>query len=328
MGKANYRKIIQLGKTTYCVSLPKSWLEKHGVEKGDTVLLDTKPRGHLIIAPDAKSQIYEKEITINANTKSLEEMKRNIISAYINDYTKIRIIGKDVIKKLTDIRKNLEVLSATEIMHVEKDKIIIKSFFDANPKSVQNVLTRLNMLILSQFGSIKNILAYDIKDYEFLDYEKEINKLCFMGFRVLNHALDNSQRSYILGKYEKGFLSTWVMLEKLERVADRLHAIGQILKESDNLNKSQKQCKKKIFELISNTEKEHKTVLPSFYHNDHKVAQSIIDICKENSVICNNEIAKHHDKHAVLIFNLLDMINMSTSHIGMMIIDRISDSEI
>ena len=219
MDKANYRKIIQLGKTTYCVSLPKSWLEKHGVEKGDTILLDTKPRGHLIIVPNSKSQIYEKEITINANNKSPEEMKRNIISAYINDYTQIRIIGRDVIKNLKNIRKDLELLSATEIMHVEKDKIIIKSFFDANPKSVQNVLTRLNMLILSQFGSIKNILAYDIKDYEFLDYEKEINKLCFMGFRVLNHALDNSQRTYILGKYEKGFLSTWVMLEKLEVVS-------------------------------------------------------------------------------------------------------------
>lgn len=59
-----------------------------------------------------------------------------------------------------------------------------------------------------------------------------------------------------------------------------------------------------------------------------QIAQSIIDLCKENSKICNNEIAKHHDKHAALIFNLIDMINMSTRHIGMMIMDRISNSEI
>lgn len=80
--------------------------------------------------------------------------------------------------------------------------------------------------------------------------------------------LTSRQRIYILGKSEKGFLSTWMMFEKLERVADRLHGIGKILKESNNLNKSQKQYKKKIFELISNKKKEHKTVLPSFYNND------------------------------------------------------------
>ena len=108
MEKANYRRIVQLGKTTHCVSLPKAWLEKHGIEKGDTVLLDNKPNGHLIIVPNSKDQTYKNEITLDAEDKGSEELKRNIIAAYINGYTKINITGEKVIKKFPSNRKDLQ----------------------------------------------------------------------------------------------------------------------------------------------------------------------------------------------------------------------------
>ncbi|MBL7100493.1 MAG: phosphate uptake regulator PhoU [Nanoarchaeota archaeon] len=322
MEKPNYRKVIQLGKTTSCVSLPKAWLEKYGIEKGDTILLDIKPNGTLIITPKIKSQTYEAEITINTKGKSLEEVKRNIIAAYINNYTRINIIGDNIAKSLTSFSRISELLTATEIMGVENDKIVIKAFFDANSASIKHVITRLNMMIRSLFTHIKNILLNDEKNYEFLKRENEINRICFMGFRILSHTSGNFSKIYLQGKDEIDVLSTWMMLDKLEKIADRLYGIGSILKNSKNLENAGNQCKKNIANLVSNVENVYKTAILSFYNNDRAAAHKIIGLCQKNSKLCNNKQVKYNNKHIVLLSEKLDRVNTIAKHIGMIVIDK------
>lgn len=322
MEKANYRRIIQLGKTTHCISLPKAWLEKHGIEKGDTVLVNNKPNGDLTLIPNSEPKACESEITINTKDKGLEEVKRNIISAYINDYTKINVVGENVVKKLRHINKILGLLTATEVMNVEKDKIVISTFFDANSASIKNVLTRLNMMIMSLFAHIKNALDYNAKNYEFLKRENEINRLCFMGFRILSHTLDNTNKIQFQDKDERDFLSIWMMLDKLEKIADRLYSIGKILKSSKNFQNTEKQCRKDAIKLISNIESAYNTALLSFYKNDRMLAHKIIDLCQKNSKLCDNKLVRYQDKYVVLLLEKLDRISTITKHIGMVVIDR------
>jgi len=320
MEKTNYRKVIQLGKTTHCISLPKAWLEKYCVERGDTVLVDSKPNGDLIIIPNSQSQIQESEITINTKNKKPEEIKRNTIAAYINNYTEINVIGENVRKQLTNINKILELLPATEIMDVKKDSIIIKVFFDANNTPIKNVITRLNMLTVSLFTHIKDVLINNGKDYEFLKRENQINRLCFMGFRILSHASNNPHKTYL--KDERNFLSTWMLIDQLEKIADRLCSLGRILKSSKNLQNAEKSCKKNVIQLISGIESAYKTSLLSFYKNDRAVAHKIVDMCQENSKSCNKRLVNCQDKYVVLALEKLDRISTITKHIGMVIIDQ------
>ena len=331
MEKSNYRRLIQLGKTTHCISLPKAWLEKYGIEKGSSILINSKPSGELILIPDTKRQIHETEITINTENQGLEELKRNIISSYINDYTKIILTGPDVVKKLKSISKISELLTATEIMDVEKDKIIIKTFFDANNASIKSILTRLNMMILSLFTQIKNVLIYNTKDYEFLKRENEINRLCFMGLRILSHSLNDANKTCLQGKDERDLLSTWMIIDKLEKIADILNSIGKILKNSKNFKGVESRFKKDIAKLISDIEKTYKPAFLSFYKHNKAMAHKIIDLCQENSKLrdnrlnsklYNNKLLKPYYRDIIMLLERINRINIITKHIGIIVIDR------
>lgn len=331
MEKANYRRIIQLGKTTHCISLPKAWLKKYGLEKGDTAMVYSKPNGDLIISQEGNSQINDNEITIDTAGKDIEKVKRDVISAYINNYSKITLTGENIIAQLSEMHKVLEVLTATEIMKAEKNQIVIKSFFDAHSASIKNILTRLNMMVISMFNHIKTVISHDITDYGFLKREKEINRLCFMGFRVLSCSLHNANIGGFAGKDERSFISTWMFIDKLEKVADRLYMIGNLLKESKTLQKSESHHKTHIIEYLSNVERVYKGLLQSFNKHDREAAHKIIDQVQELANMHRERIMKHHNKikpikppsrHCILIFEKIDRINTIMKHMAMTIVDR------
>ena len=53
----DYRKIISFGKTSFVMSIPKSWVIKNGLKKGDLVSLEEN-EGNLIMSPK-KDKIKE-----------------------------------------------------------------------------------------------------------------------------------------------------------------------------------------------------------------------------------------------------------------------------
>ena len=45
-----YRKLIGFGDSSFVVSLPKDWINKHGLKKGDGLMLDVENDAIKIIA--------------------------------------------------------------------------------------------------------------------------------------------------------------------------------------------------------------------------------------------------------------------------------------
>ena len=43
------RKIVALGRSSLVVSMPKAWLELHGLGKGDEISMEVQPDGSLVI---------------------------------------------------------------------------------------------------------------------------------------------------------------------------------------------------------------------------------------------------------------------------------------
>jgi len=52
-----YRKVQEVGKGTLLISLPKSWAEKFGVEKGDVLELEVDQFGNLILYPKKRGDV-------------------------------------------------------------------------------------------------------------------------------------------------------------------------------------------------------------------------------------------------------------------------------
>ena len=92
------RKIQFTGKSSYIVSLPKSWINEMGLKRGDQVRMHRQGTNEIIVSPQ-KLRIHkmtndEAVIEISAN-ENVGSVARKIISLYFMGFNTIAIKPKD-----------------------------------------------------------------------------------------------------------------------------------------------------------------------------------------------------------------------------------------
>jgi len=146
------RKVQQTGGSSFIVSLPKEWIEKHGIEPKDTVGIISQPDGNLLITPYISSQDYIKEKIFDVDDiKNPDFLFRLLIGAYIMGYTILKIKTSKV-KFESFIRETVEgfinIAIGPEIIEETNQFILIKDLL--NPKEMPFEKTIKRMYILVQ----------------------------------------------------------------------------------------------------------------------------------------------------------------------------------
>jgi len=95
------RKIIKFGTSSYVITLPLEWMKNNDLNKGDIVSL-TKNNNSLLIT--LNKNIEEKCGEINFEGKSLKLFNRELISYYLKNYKYLKIIGKNILERIEEIR--------------------------------------------------------------------------------------------------------------------------------------------------------------------------------------------------------------------------------
>ena len=90
-----YRKLISFGKSSFVISLPKAWINKHKLSKGNLLYLQ-ESETDLIISPKEHEEVEEREITINVDGKDIFFITREINAAYIENNRRIILKGKEL----------------------------------------------------------------------------------------------------------------------------------------------------------------------------------------------------------------------------------------
>ena len=146
MAKINYRKLINFGKGSYILTLPKSWVQKNNLKGGDIINVD-EGSAELILSPNAFVETKNiKEITIEVDNKDLELIKVEIVSAYLNNYNTIEIMGKDLDKNIIEIKEIVRNLTGMEIMEQTSTRLVARDLININDISIQNIIRRMNMI--------------------------------------------------------------------------------------------------------------------------------------------------------------------------------------
>jgi len=132
------RRLVKAGQASHTISLPKEWLDRHKLKKGDLVYLYEKGDKELMIMPENKAdeQVPQKELTIPVDNKELSTIQREITSAYINNYNTIVLTGSSMTEKTKDIRKMLHDFVALEVADQTSNTIIAKDLL--NLKEISN----------------------------------------------------------------------------------------------------------------------------------------------------------------------------------------------
>ncbi|MFX1315479.1 MAG: PhoU domain-containing protein [Promethearchaeota archaeon] len=176
------RKVQKTGGSSYIISLPKVWIEKHGVEKNDTLGILSQPDGNLLITPNINSEEYIKSKNFDVDgIVDPQYLFRLLIGAYIMGYTIITIqSSKRFEPNIRDcIRNFTKIAIGPEITEESNQLIRIKDLL--NPKEMPFEKTIKRMYILAQTMHEDAIKALETGDKqlakEIIDRDNEIDRL-------------------------------------------------------------------------------------------------------------------------------------------------------
>lgn len=264
------RKIIQFGKNSFVISLPKAWVERNKLSKGSEVNLDESP-STVLVSPKEKELLSETKIKkINCEEHG-KKVGRSIISAYINNYSIIEVYGQNLLDYTKEIEEITHNLVALEIMEQTPKKIIIKDFLNTQDISIENIIKRMDIIIRAMFSEIEDIFSKNEKvDLDKRDYD--VNRLFYVGQKLLNKLLDNPTLSKTLNVEIRETIFYWQIIDSLERIADQQKRFARNIVEIEK-DKVTKEILKKAFEKVT---KEYLVMIKGLYNFDSHEADIVL----------------------------------------------------
>jgi|SRR3989344_4970095 len=306
------RRLVKAGQASHTISLPKEWLDKNNLKKGDTVYIKEKTDRELIVTPEGKELAAKsKDIVINTSNKALDIIQREITSAYINNYNTITIVGRDLDEKSKDVRRMLHDFVALEIAEQTSDKIIAKDLLNWKEISIDKTIRRMDIIIRSIFeDTIKSLKGKNLHEsIHFRDFD--VNRLYFLMFRIFKGALTDINIASNFNVSNADILSDWYFVLNLENVADNLKNTCKLFTE---LNESDLKELEEMYKLMNSS---YLDALKAYYDKDKELAQKVAS--QRQAVLTQCEELKK--KFNILTPNIKELETF-ISNIARIVIDR------
>ena len=250
------RKLVKAGQSSHTVSLPKQWVERHGLKAGNIVYVEESGDDLLVKVQASSLPSADRSITISAEKKSVSTLRREVTAAYINNYGVITLVGERVGNVLGDVRSMLHGFVALEIAEQSEKQIVIKDFLNTSEVSVEKSIRQMDMLIRSM---MKDILAGEKTRVDLQD--KDVNRLYFLLVRLLKTALKHRS-----GQVDtERLLSFWNVMTNLENLADMFKSMSVLV---DGKKKDVASAYEKIYA-------QYEAVMKAYYTRDKLAADSV-----------------------------------------------------
>ncbi len=273
-----YRRLISFGKSSFVVSLPKIWVTRNGLVKGDLIYLEENGP-NLVISKketyDKKEEDREKIIFVDGKNESA--IYREVYSAYIQNYRRIILKGKEVKNKVKEIQNVVQSLIALEIMEQGPDTIVAKDFLNMDSVSAEELIRKMDVVTRTMMKEAGNI--FDEDTYENLnERDRDVNRLYFLLYRTIIYNLENPIKTL------KEFNLTGVDLLRLnfigfyiEAVADETRRIARHAR----LLKTNKQKQKQIQDYLIKMNDYYVNTMKAVYTKDIELAFKLSGLKRE-----------------------------------------------
>ena len=226
-----FRKIIGFGGNSFVISLPKTWITSLGLKKGDLVSINEDDEHVLRVMPENVKPTKQKtEITLEFI--DIPHLKAQLVYAYISNYDTITIVGNNLDKQISDIRKEVQNFVALEIMNYTEKTVVLKDFLNINEIAVYEIIRKIDRLILLMADDVKQILNGDKSAdlYEQIEQKEiDINKLCNLIFKVSKLSFNPVDRNILKLTLDDVFYY-WEMASFLEKFADQVKRVPRYFK--------------------------------------------------------------------------------------------------
>jgi phosphate transport system protein len=262
------RKLVKAGATSHTVSLPKEWLQKNKLKKGDNIFITEHSDSELRIMPRAgEDKEEEKEVTIEVDGKDIGTVQREITSAYLNNYSQIHLAGKTVNEKAKKLRNILHHFVALEVDEQTGSRISAKDLLNMSEISIEKTIRRMDMTLRSIMqDSIKAIGSKTIQE-SIEQRDDDVNRLYFLLFRILKGALNNRKVATNLKVTNNEILATWYLTVNVENMADNAKAVSMLAGKIND--------RELLREAYQEIESAYADVMKAYYNRDRKLADEV-----------------------------------------------------
>ena len=268
-----YRKLISFGKSSYVVSLPKSWVTQNKLKKGDLLYFDEKEKDLILSIHSGDKDKKGKEIIINVDRKSVRRIQREIISAYIKNYKSMVLLGEEIKDKSKDIQATIQNLMALEVMEQTSRKIVARDFLDMDNISISNLIRKVDIIIRAMIEDSEKMFEED--NYDNISHrDNDINRLSFLVFRAIEYGFTNSSSVY--KKQNLTILdlhNLWWFIFNLETIGDEVKRIARYMRQVKLTKPQQEQ----LSHLLAEGKEGYLKMMKAFHNQDADIAHSVLE---------------------------------------------------
>ena len=224
------RKLMALGQSSLVIALPKQWRDKNDLNRGDYVSLTEQTDGSLNIYPGTEVKKERKIILSFSMEEEGNSITRHIISCYLNGYTAIQLLSKNVftIEQHSAIRRVVKILYM-RIMESNSRKILINTMLDESMGSLKSGIERMNLITSSMCSDILTSIKNWDKDIamSIISLEDDVDQFAFLLLRLIRLASQDSALARDLEIGTIDCLDCQTLVHKIERVADHITNIAE-----------------------------------------------------------------------------------------------------
>ncbi len=314
------RKLIQFGNSSLVVSLPKYWLDKYKLKKGDRIFMEEE-RDNIKIFPTTEEGKKEpKSTVIETNNKKLDLVATEIVSAYLTNHDIVEIRGNLLKTKASDIRKIIRNLTGMEIIEQTSSKIIAKDFFDIREMSMLTMIRRMDVINRSMIEDVIMSIGSREDSYDnIFQRDLDINRLVYLSYRVMRHAFLNPKIERALKTDRIELLTDWLVTMHLEKIGDQTKRVARALR-TLRISESNLKELENISKLI---QKSYADAMKAYYTKNRELAYRVENENPNRINRCNNFLKKNRDENSIWIIENLKAMSSSIKHIARNVITRV-----
>jgi phosphate uptake regulator len=271
----DYRKVISFGKSSFVISLPKTWIKQNNIKKGQLVYVNVKENDLLVSAKEEKDQIYT-SITINVDGKNIGLITRELNAAYIENNREIILEGKELKEKSKELLEITRQLIALEVLELDSQRIVTKDFLDMDKISIIDLMKKIDMIVRSMLKDCIN--SFDEENAENINLrDKDVNRLSFLLFRIIRYGLSNQANMFKTQNFRAiDLLNEYWTTFHLEAIADEIKRVSRGMARVSISKSKQKEFKK----IISDVEEFYTQVIKAHYSKTRPKALALSEYKK------------------------------------------------
>jgi phosphate uptake regulator len=230
-----YRTLQQTGGkngSSFLIILPKDWVIRQGLEKGNQVAVAERDDGCLIIDPSRSDKTGKTRST----TAPLEyNLRWEITSRYLLGFDEIRIQSESTItdKQRNEVKRIIKRFVALEVTEEDNHEIVLRCLVDPSTLPVRTALKQMNVITTRMIRDAVTAYFEGLPDEaeDIIRNDEEVDRLFFLIVRELRSAIQYPRMSEAMKITPVEALDFRLAAQYIERIADLAVDIAERVQE-------------------------------------------------------------------------------------------------